>query len=175
MSRSSSPYFLSDKNTNVVFCPYILSDENPRIRASYSVRIIFIRRILERSRVRPARISSVYVVPGTVSPRSPHFLHRCIGALPAPLRSARTSPPASTGSDYSLYAISGRERFNPRTQIDVARHTSGGRGAETRSAETAFGQYQRPHCGPVDVDGRWKQPKSARRMWSYAALSPTRL
>ena len=69
-----------------------------KIRASYSVRIIFIRRILERSRVRPARISSVYVAPGTVSPRSPHFLHRCIGALPAPLRSARTSPLASSTS-----------------------------------------------------------------------------
>ena len=51
-----------------------------------------------------------------------------------------------------MYAISGRERLNPRTQIDVARHTSGGRGAETRSAETAFGQCQR-HCSPVDVDG----------------------
>ena len=126
-----------------------------KIRASYSVRIIFIRRILERSRFRPARISSVYVVPGTVSHVLPTFsilgaLRRTRSAPLELLRSPRRLPVA--GSDYSLHAISDRERLNPRTQIDVARHTSGGRRAETRSAETAFGQCQR-HCSPVDVDG----------------------
>ena len=128
-----------------------------KIRASYSVRIIFIRRILERSRVHPARISSVYVVPGTVSHVLPTF--SILGALPAPLRSARTSPLASSTSRGWWRLILVRYLWprtiqspyaNRRRASHVGRE--GGRDAERGDCVRAMSR----HYSPVDVEERAK-------------------